>query len=164
MALPLCLIMHKAKHTIEELRSLARAPYVDASRVCRKIDYEEHKQAKHRASPPSPPLDEISDDNFLPEGSLIHSHTIAPSTRLGFEKFAGIMLPSVSKKNSEPLMQPIDLCELLSNVSCVATDTSMRSLFELLGSCSKLGFRVAWCEGYDREWMETIAEELVLSA
>lgn len=164
MAPPLCLIMKKANHTIEELRSLSRAPYVDASRVCKQSEYQEFKQAKLRARFPSPKLNEISDDILLPVGSLIHSHTIAPSTRLGFEKSAGIKLPSISKQKSEPLMSPVDLGESMSNLRSVSADVSIRSLLELLISCSELGFQVAWCEDFDRKWLESIAEEIVLSA
>jgi hypothetical protein len=156
MALSLCIIMKKANHKPKDLRKLGDAPYFGASLVSIKPEEPEQKRSRMRASHPPIRMDDLTDEDFLPKGTMIHSHSIAPSTRQAFEKLVGAKLPAVSRKKSETMMPAKDLKKMLDIKSKKSSNVSVSSLYELLETCADLGFAVAWCEGYDEGWLDEL--------
>ena len=141
----IALMMHKDKHTPDELRQLAQAPYFSANLVRVSLAPEENKP-KRRELSEAPHLKDLADSDFLPAGMPVRSHGIAPSTRTRFEKIVKAELPIVDQDQLDKFMNARQLGSLLQKHPELQTDHSLSELYALLKIVSKLGFRVGWYE------------------
>jgi hypothetical protein len=141
----IALMMHKDEHTPDELRQLAEAPYFSANLVRVSLDLQDSKP-KRRESSPSPHLKDVADRDFLPSGTPLRSHGIAPSTRTKFEMIVKAELPIVDRDQLDKFMNARQLGLLLRKHPELQSDQSVSELYALLKVVSKLGFCVGWYE------------------
>jgi hypothetical protein len=134
----IALMMRKQKHTSSDLRRLVQAPYFDIHLIRRKpTDQNYH---------PSPHLDELTDEELLPAGTILLSHSIAHSTRKALESALGCQLPTAHRDKQDSFMKSRDLRALLLSHPQLQADQTVGELYQLLKLAAGLGFMVGWCE------------------
>lgn len=139
----IALMMHKDAHTPHDLRLLAQAPYFDLHLIRRKATDQDYHPAPH--------LDEVADEELLPAGTMIHSNSIARSTRKVLEESLGCQLPSVNREEQESFMKSRALRVLLGHHPELQSDPTVGELYKLLQLATALGFTVGWCEDLEEK-------------
>ncbi|OGF54133.1 MAG: hypothetical protein A2Z21_07100 [Candidatus Fraserbacteria bacterium RBG_16_55_9] len=140
----IALMIRKDDHTPGDLRMLAEAPYFDTHLVRQPT----MTPQPHRGIPVT---DEVSDQELLPAGTLIHSNSIARSTRKAFEEALGHQLPTVTQEAQGPFMKSRQLRNLLVSRPELRSDPTIGELYQLLTLVTKLGFSVGWYENIEEK-------------
>lgn len=139
----IALMIRKDEHTPKDLRLLAQAPYFDLHLIRRKLTDQDSHPSLHR--------DEATDEELLPAGTMIHSNTIARSTRKALEESLGFQLPTVNQEEHGSFMKSPELQELLISHPQLQLDPAVGELFQLLKLAAGLGFTVGWCEDLEEK-------------
>lgn len=141
----IALMVHKDEYTLDELKQLADAPYFGAYLV-RAKDTSVQTKERRGSSTTQLQLKDFAESDFLPSGTPVRSHGIAPSTRKRFEMLIKAELPIVSHEEPSHYMEAPQLRALLKKHPELQFDNSVSWLYKLLVVVSDLGFRAGWCE------------------
>ncbi|OGF53673.1 MAG: hypothetical protein A2Z21_01255 [Candidatus Fraserbacteria bacterium RBG_16_55_9] len=139
----IALMMRKDAHTPNDLRLLAQAPYFDVHLIRQKVMDLDYR--------PAPKLNVMTDEELLPAGTMIHSNSIARSTREALEESLGCQLPSVNREERESFMKSRELRALLVSHPELQSDPTVGELYQLLKLATGLGFTVGWCEDLEEK-------------